>query len=74
MSEKALVAEPTGTGLYRIRYTGGGDIPKELHGKYTSYTAANEAIKLHQKSVQASPHIKYPKPKKEVRDAAEGKD
>ncbi len=77
MSEKSLIVEPTGSGLYRIKYTGGGDVPKELQGKYTSYTDGRKAIALHQKSVQASPYIKYPKDKEkkaEPKNAAEGKD
>lgn len=61
MAEKALVVQPTGTGLYVIKYTGGGEVPQALSGKYTSYATANDAIALFQGSVQASPHIKYPK-------------
>lgn len=61
MSDNKLVVEPTGKGLYRIKYTGGGPAPALLSGQYTSRTTAEEAVVMFQKTVQASPHIKYPK-------------
>ena len=74
MSEqKSLVVEPNGRGLYRVKYTGGGETPKRLAGLYTSYATAKADITLFQSEVQASPDIKYPKPRKprEGSDSAE---
>jgi len=34
--EKKLIAEVTPSGLYTLRFEGGGHLPKELKGKFTS--------------------------------------
>jgi hypothetical protein len=34
--EKKLVCDVSSTGLYSLRFTGGGNLPDELKGKFTS--------------------------------------
>ena len=44
--EKKLIVElsPNDGTLYVIKYEGGGQLPKFLEGKYTSYVEANRRI------------------------------
>lgn len=73
MEAKALIVEPNGKGLYRVRYTGGGGVPADLSGLYTSYAAGVQAIAVFQSSVRASPDIKYTTPAAKAAKASNGK-
>lgn len=45
MSDKALMIEKIpASGLVRVRWDGGGEVPGELGGMYTSYLDAKRAI------------------------------
>ena len=42
--EKKLVAERTPSGLYYLQFKGGGTLPEELKGKFTSISAIRKKI------------------------------
>jgi len=45
---KKLIAVPaTGTGLYRVQFEGGGQLPEELEGRFTSREVAQTNIDIY---------------------------
>lgn len=65
---KTIKVLPDGTGLFRIELTSGGKLPKELSGRYTGITAAQEAVNAY--LVKAS----YVHKRDKERKAREGND
>ena len=44
---KRLLVRPNGSGLYKVIYEGGGELPKVLSGLYTSKRQANKDIDIY---------------------------
>lgn len=49
---KEFVVERDPTGLYRVKYTAGGEVPVLLKGRFTSINKAQEAINNHNATKQ----------------------
>lgn len=51
---KAFITYNSGSFLTKIKYEGGGEVPKELSGSYTSLREAKEAIRKYEASKKPS--------------------
>lgn len=45
--DKELIIDQTTTGLFFIKFNTGGQLPKELSGRYTKYEYATDAIAVY---------------------------
>jgi len=60
MKKKELipVVDPINPMIVRVKYVGGGELPPQLTGMFTSKTEANKAIDAYERNKYIRPSIK----------------